>query len=419
MKRTGTVNLPLHGGKAPRWLFTRMVKLAGGITDVIIYEYGIDEFLRRISDPYWFQAFSCVLGFDWHSSGTTTSTCGALKMAIKPEEHGIKVAGGKGKASRKTPEEIGKTAGLFSLSTRKTDELIYSSRMSAKVDNSCIQDGYQLYHHCFIFTEKGDWAVVQQGMDNGADKYARRYHWLSDTVKCFVEEPHAAICSDLRGRDVLDMTDKKSEEASKICLDLVKGNPEHLKKYFKPDSKSRPSTSRPTPQKTLIEFGMEDSPAVVNNESIVGNVGIVNNESMVSNVGMVNKGGAIENFTMPAHHPVLDIDVGRSGMKVLKRAYEIQPGSYEELVSLRGMGPKKIRALALISDLVYGTKPSWRDPVKYSFTVGGKDGFPYPVNRRTYDASIQTLKDAVDQAKLGRKDKLYAVKRLKNFISVN
>ncbi len=166
--RTGTVSLPLHGGKAPAWLFKRMVKLAGGITEALIYEYGQNEFLKRVSDPYWFQAFSCVLGFDWHSSGTTTTTCGALKMALSPGEHGIAVAGGKGAVSRKAPDEIEKSGESFSLSSSKIERLKYSNRMAAKVDNSCIQDGYQLYHHCFFLTEKGDWAVVQQGMERYA-----------------------------------------------------------------------------------------------------------------------------------------------------------------------------------------------------------------------------------------------------------
>ncbi len=379
--RTGVVNLPLHGGKAPRWLFNRMVNLAGEITEVLIYEYGQDEFLRRISDPYWFQAFGCVLGFDWHSSGVTTTACGALKVAIDPEKHGIKIAGGKGKTSRKTLDEIEETSSIFSLSTQKTDELIYSSRMSAKVDNTCVQDGYQLYHHCFIFTEDGKWAVVQQGMNAGKTRnsderqdisfgsshYARRYHWLSDQVKNLVEEPHTGICCDRKEKETLDMTAKESEEARKISVDLVKDNPLHLEKYFKP-----------TEQRKLMDFKPE--------------------------------------FTMPEHHPVLDIDIGKAGMKVLQRAYEIQPQNYEELISLRGMGPKKIRALTLISDLVYGTKSSWEDPVKYSFTHGGKDGYPYPVNRKVYDHSIHVLKDAVEQAKLNDKDRYYAIKRLKDFI---
>ena len=369
MKRTGTVNLPLHGGKAPRWLFNRMVKLAGEISDIIIYEYGQDEFLRRISNPYWFQAFGCVLGFDWHSSGLSTTTCGALKMSLSPGEHGIVVAGGKGGTSRKAPEEIQESGDSFSLSSKRIEELVDASKLSAKVDNSCVQDSYQLYHHCFFLTEKGGWAVVQQGMN---DSYARRYHWLGESVGKgadeFVNEPHAGICCDMREEEVLDLTASDSKETRKVSLDLVKDNPVHIEGILNSNN----------PQKILSEF---------------------------------NQG-----FTMPAHHPVLDIDVGRQGMKVLRKAYEIQPESYEELISLRGMGPKRIRALALISDLLYGTEPSWKDPVKYSFTHGGKDGFPFPVQRKVYDDSVQSLKDAVEQAKLGRKEKLYAIKRLHEFI---
>lgn len=360
--RTGTVSLPLHGGKAPAWLFKRMVMLAGGISEALIYEYGQDEFLKRVSDPHWFQAFSCALGFDWHSSGTTTTTCGALKVALSPEEHGITVAGGKGAASRKTPDEIEKSCEIFSLSFDKIERLKYSSKMAAKVDNSCIQDGYQLYHHSFFLTEKGDWAVVQQGMN--AD-YARRYHWLSDSVGSFIE-PHE-ICCDRKEAKVLDMTSNDSEACRMISLDLVKDNPEHLRKYFTPSK-----------QRMLADFE--------------------------------------HGFGLPSRHPVLDIDIGERGMEVLKRAYELQPADYEELVSLSGMGPKKIRALALISDLVYGSAPSWRDPVKYSFTHGGKDGFPYPVDREVYDNSIQVLQESLDSARLDKKERYDAIKRLGEFI---
>ncbi len=359
MKKTGTTDLPLHGGKAPRWLFERMVKLSGAITDAIIYEYGQKEFLRRISDPFWFQAFSCTIGFDWHSSGTTTTACGALKMAIKPEETGIVVAGGKGRASRKTPNEIEAASEIFSLTTKKIKELQYSSRLAAKVDNTCIQDSYQLYHHNLFFTENGDWAIIQQGMNN---KYARRYHWLSENTESFVDEPHCGICSDRLEENTLDMTSKKSKETRKISVDLIKDNPEHLLGYIRE--------------------------------------------------------GEQRNLIMPSHHPVLEVDVGRGGMDMLRKAYELQPENYEELVALKGMGPKKIRALALISDLVYGTEPSWKDPARYSFAHGGKDGFPYPVNRETYDKSIKTLKEAVEEAQLERKEKLCAIKRLKDFITL-
>jgi len=321
MHRTVT-NLPLHGGKAPRWLFHRMVKLTEGIVDVMLYEYDADEFLRRISNPYWFQAFSCVLGFDWHSSGTTTTTCGALKSAIKPEEHGIVVGGGKGKASRKTPTDIENAGEIFSLSTNKIEDLIHSSRISAKIDNSCVQDGYQLYHHSFILTENGKWAVIQQGMnqDNG---YARRYHWLGEEVDELTIDPHKGICCDDESKKTLNMTANNSEEAREISVDLICDNPEHLKKYFKD------KTVIPRSQSKLDSY--------------------------------------FEEYTMPRHHPVLDEDLSDREFKVLKQAWEIQPSNYEEFISLNGIGPKKIRALALISDLVYGSKPSWEDPVKYSF----------------------------------------------------
>ncbi len=378
--KRGVANLPLHGGHAPRWLFSRMVKLSKGILDVILYEYDSDEFLRRISDPHWFQAFSCVIGFDWHSSGTTTTTCGALKLAIDPQEHGIMIAGGKGKNSRKTPLEIEEISELFSLSSKKVNEMIYSSKISAKIDNSCIQDGYNLYHHSFLFTEHGNWAVVQQGL-NSENKYARRYHWLSESIDKVIEEPHNGICCDESKKDTLNMTSNESDEARKASVDLICDNPDHLKPYFRRKSQ------------TLLSDFIDTTPY-----------------SRVS-----------ENFKemkMPVHHPVLDMDMSEQEFKVLKTAYELQPSNYEELISLEGIGPKKIRALALISDLVYGAEPSWRDPVKYSFTHGGKDGYPYPVDRKVYDHSIYTLKEALNEAKLDKKDKYNAVKRLESFINV-
>ncbi len=345
-----------------------MKKLAGVVSEAIIYEYDQRELIRRISDPYFFQALGCVLGFDWHSSGVTTTVCGALKEALDPEVHGVAVCGGKGRASRKTPVEIEIASELFSLSSKKPEELVYSSKMAAKVDNSCIQDGYQLYHHTFFLTEKGDWAIVQQGM---GESYARRYHWLSDNIKTFIEEPHNGICCDKIEDVVLDMTSKNSRETRETSLDLVRDNPEHLRRYF-----------LPTKQRQLTDF--------LDHKRI--------------------------EFGMPSHHPVLEIDLSESGMNVLKNAYEIQPESYEELVALKGMGPKKIRALALLSDLIYGADPSWRDPVKYSFSHGGKDGFPYPVDREAYDNSIRTLKETIGAAKMDNKERYHAIKRLKDFL---
>ena len=353
--RTGYANLPLHRGHAPRWLFEKMKELSSGIVQIIIDEFGRDEFLRRLSDPFWFQAFSCAIGFDWHSSGTTTVTCGVLKESIG-EELGIAVVGGKGKASRKVPEEIESLGERLSLSTRKIEKLKYSSKMVAKVDNTALQDGYNLYHHAFIFTEDGKWCVIQQGL-NQENKYARRYHWLSEKVKSFVKDPHAAICCDSKGR-TLNMVAKESEETRKASLDLVRDNPLKLKKYL-------------TGQSTLLDYG----------------------------------------FTMPRNH-LIDL----KNFQSLMDAYEFQPKNYEELLSIKGIGPKTIRALALLSDLIYGAKPSWKDPVKYSFAHGGKDGTPYPVDRNLMEKSIEILKVGIEEARIGNKEKLNALRRLKDFL---
>ncbi|RLI89633.1 MAG: DUF763 domain-containing protein [Candidatus Altiarchaeales archaeon] len=360
MKKSGIADLPLHYGKVPRWLFSRMVKLSRAIVDVILYEFSEEELLRRLSDPYWFQALSCVLGFDWHSSGTTTTTCAALKAAISPEEHGIAICGGKGMTSRKTPEEIEKFSELFSLSSKDMESLVYASRIVAKVDNSCIQDGYQLYHHVFIFTEKARWCVIQQGMNN---KLARRYHWLSENVKNFVDEPHSAICCDKIEKEVLNMVARESENSRKISVDLVR---EGVKR---------------------IERDLRDLEKLVK-------------------------------LKMPYRHVILGIDLSKADLKFLRKAHELQPENYEELVALKGMGPKKIRALALISELIYGEKPSWKDPAKFSFAHGGKDGYPYPVNKKVYDASIKTLEEAIEQAKLGNREKQEAIKRLHRLVKL-
>ncbi|MBW2992695.1 DUF763 domain-containing protein [Candidatus Woesearchaeota archaeon] len=362
MQKTGFANLPLHGGKCPGWLFPRMRRLAGAISETLIYEFGEDEFLRRLSNPFWFQSLSCVIGFDWHSSGTTTTTCGALKESLNKLNLGIKVAGGKGNTSRKAPAEIQNIANNFNLSENKTNNLVYSSKMSAKVDNALIQDNYNLYHHCFFLTEKGKWTVIQQGMFN---TYARRYHWLSDNIKSFVEEPHEAICCDNKQNNTLNMTAKESKDSRNISLDLINDNPEHLKKYIN------------QPQTTLNDFNNPQS------------------------------------FSMFPRHDIIGTE--ELNMKSLKKAYELQPKTYEELVAIKGIGPKSIRSLALISDLIYGKPASWKDPVKYSFAHGGKDGFPYPVNKKIMDSSTSLLKDAIKQAKLNQKDRLYAIKRLEKY----
>ena len=361
----GVAELPLHRGAVPRWLFYRMVSLAGGIVAVIVDEYGRDELLRRLSSPFWFQAFGCVLGFDWHSSGLTTVVSAALREALKPEELGVAVCGGKGKASRKTPEEILSFGELFGLSESRIDSLQYASRMSAKVDNTAIQAGYPLYHHVFIFTEDGNWVVVQQGM-NVDDGTARRYHWLSERVESFVVEPHSAIVGDTVRRVALDMTARKSEGCRKVSVDLAKEGPKRLARLL--------SSIRPPGQKSLAEWvDVKDSYEV-------------------------------QLLRMPR----------RINWEALKRAYETQPRNYEELLGIRGIGPATVRGLALISELIYGEPPSWKDPVKYSFAFGGKEGVPRPIDRKALDEAIKFLKEAIQQAKINEKERLHALKRLKS-----
>jgi len=356
--------LPLHYGRAPRWLFSRMVKLARCIVGITVREYGVRGFLERLSDPWFFQSLSCVLGYDWHSSGTTTVTCGALKEAIDPDEFGVAVAGGKGRASNRAPAEIEERAVGFGLGSRRIEELKYASRMAAKVDNSLVQDGYSLYHHTFIFDERGDWIVVQQGI-NEEERNARRYHW-PPAHRSLIDEPQNAILCDSRLPAVLNMTSRLSEENRGACLDLAREDPRRLKRLL----------AKPTPphQSTLEPW---------------------------------TEGGTSRRLlVMPA----------TVNWKALRKAYEFQPRSYEELVSLRGVGPSTIRGLALVAELIYGERPSWRDPVRFSFAFGGKDSVPFPVDRRGMDEAVEVLRTGIGEAELGREERLQAVRRLRRCV---
>jgi hypothetical protein len=364
MYRTGIANLPLHGGKAPAWLTSRMRKLAKEITTIIINEYGTGTFLTRISDPYWFQAFGCVLGYDWHSSGVTTVLTAILKQALTPEEHGIAVCGGKGKTSKQTPTEITQNSEKFGFTENHTQNLTYTSRMTAKIDNTAIQAGYQLYHHAFIITENKKWAVIQQGM-SPQDHTARRYHWLSDTTTNFVIEPHNAIVG-IKRPHALNMTAKTSEGTRKASVDIAK-EPTHKLQHLI-------EATRPLHQKTLQQW-------------------LPQQQTLLT-------------LTMPTN----------INWKALKQAYETQPANYEQLLSIKGIGPATVRGLALVAELIYGEKPSWNDPVKYSFAYGGKDGVPYPVNRKAMDESIQVLRQTVQAAKIGDKEKMYSLQRLRRFV---
>jgi hypothetical protein len=353
-QRTGIANLPLHYGKVPPWLFGRMCQLAREITIVTVTEFGAEEMLRRLSDPFWFQAFGCVLGYDWHSSGVTTTVCGAIKEGLRglERELGLFVAGGKGRTSRKTPAEIENTGHLLKVNP---SSLVYASRMSAKVDNSALQDGYQLYHHSFFFTRDGSWAVIQQGM-NEANRYARRYHWLGEKVSDFVCEPEAAICSQARG-----------EALNLVALESAKV------------------------RDVIAHVAAEEKPNKI--------------------VGQLNR---LKTLNLPPRPYISleDIHPDRLG-KIFLTAYEHKPQNFESLLALEGIGPKTLRALSLISELVYDTPVSLRDPASYSFAHGGKDGYPYPVDRKTYDSSIQFLAQAVEKAKIGDKEKLEAFRRLR------
>lgn len=368
MKRSGASDLPLHGGKAPPWLVGRMKKLARPIVQIIVDDFGRDEFLRRLSNPYWFQSLGCVLGFDWHSSGLTTVTTGVLKDVIDLEEFGLFVAGGKGKASIETPNEIEKFSESLNFSTGKIRSLKRASKLSAKVDNVAIQAGAPIYHHTFFGSEDGKWTVVQQGIDT-ENKIARRYHWISDKVKSFVEEPHEAILTDEKKNEVLNMTAKTSQECRKTSTDLVKDNPKKIQKDFQ--------TLLPENQKSLLEW-------------------------MPNSKG---KNRSIDSFTLP----------NRMNWNALEKAYELQPKNYEKLIEIEGVGPATARGLALVSEIIYGDEANWKDPAKYSFAFGGKDGVPYPVNRSAMDKAHKTLKSAIEEAELGKKEKKKAFKRLEKF----
>jgi hypothetical protein len=345
--RTGTARLPLHGGKAPAWLFRLMKPLAREITLAVVEDAGPAEMLRKLADPFWFQAFGCVLGFDWHSSGSTTVACGALKEGLAgiEREVGLFVAGGKGRTSRKTPDEI---RALETALDVDPAGLVYASKLAAKVDNTAVQDGYQLYHHTFVFTPAGEWCVVQQGMSD-ASGYARRYHWLSEEVADFVNEPHAAVCAADSGGPVLNLVAAESSAARARSAVLAAEKPE-----------------------------------VVMNE-----------------------------LRLAAHHDVRLTDINPDRLRsVFESTYQQPPAGFEALLATPGVGPTSIRALALLSELLYGDRPSFRDPARFSFAHGGKDGHPYPVDRTTYAATIDTLRTALGRARLGQTERLAALKRL-------
>ena len=342
-------DLPLHYGKVPPWLAERMRLLGGAIVDSIVQEYGKSAVLSRLSDPFWFQAFGAVLGMDWHSSGITTSVMGALKGAVNYRSHelGIYIAGGKGKHSRETPAELLRFSNKIGLDG---NELVRSSRLTAKVDNNAIQDGFQIYMHNFVVTNEGEWTVIQQGMDD-ATGMARRYHWHSESVKSFVETPHSFIYGKNQG-EILNLTDKNAGSAKSGILDLI-----------------------------------AEKPSVIIPE--------------------------VQRLILPAHHELKaeDVNLKRLG-SVLAVAHDKGLRDFESLLLLEGVGPRTVQSLALVSEIIHGTPSRFTDPGRFSFAHGGKDGHPFPVPTRIYDDTIHQLQTAVEKAKIGFADKSQAIKNL-------
>jgi hypothetical protein len=386
--RTGIASIPLDYGTCPRWLFEKMTRLGRLIAEAIVLEFGPEEFIRRLANPFFFQSLGSVLAFDWNSSGLTTTLCGALKEALRGTEKdlGIFVAGGKGKTSRKTPQQIEDFGWRFGLGF--APRLIYASKMSAKVDSAALQDGFQLYHHTFLFTKSGRWTVVQQGM-NTEIKQARRYHWNSEALRpseqdsgnssllsgqSFVEEPQAAICSDVKVKP-LNLVAKESSQTRDYSVDLIRENFNSLLCDLKRINQKNVLAAR-SKKLSMLPLPFMSLPS--------------------------------DEQQPPAF---LSFDYRRVE-KVLLGAREQNPANFEELLSKTSVGPTTLRALALVSEIIYGAKPSFKDPVRYSFAHGGKDGYPYAVDKENYEKSIAILQRAVAKAKIGQVEKIKIFKKL-------
>lgn len=365
------MNLPLHGGHAPQYLVRRMIKLCGILSEIIVNEHGTEEFLRKISDPLWFQSFGCVLGFDWHSSGLTTVVSGVLSKSIDPNIHDIVISGGKGKNALKPKHQIPQLAeNHFNMSSGKINELVYASKMTVKVDGALIQDGYNLYHHAILFDKKGNWTVFQQGL-NQHNRMARRYHWISDGIYDYLNDSHSGIICLKKHQDTLNMAAKESENNRKTCVDIINEGKEKIIQSVSKLSKSNTENS--------LDRWIDDSKST----KII----------------------LPKEYEMPRN---LD-------WKLMDKLYDLRPTKYEELITVKGVGPSTVRALALIAELIYGNKASWNDPVKYNFAHGGKDGVPYPVSKKTYDKSIKYLIGAVEASEVERNERINSLKRLHRF----
>lgn len=355
MKRSGSADLPLHGGRVPEWLASRMTLLGTAIVESILLHYGHSELLSRLSDPYWFQAFGSVMGMDWHSSGITTSVMSALKRGLNPRaaDLGIYVCGGRGRQSRRTPDELRMLADSRGLDG---DTLVRTSRLTAKIDNNCIADGFQIYLHSFVVAANGEWAVVQQGM-NEASGLARRYHWHSANVRDFADAPHTGIAGEHQG-EILNLVDSQARPARNTLLTIAGVDPAH----------------------TL---------------------------------------DTVRHLTMPRHHDVRreDVDLKRLG-SVLAVAYERELKDFADLLLVENLGPRTLQTLAMVAEVVHGTPVRFSDPARFSFALGGKDGHPFPVPLKTYDESIAVLRRSLDAAKVDGKEKIEGFRRLDRFVKV-
>jgi len=362
-RRTGSADLPLHGGRVPHWLGERMATLGAIITEAIVHRYGRDEFLRRLSHPFWFQSFGAVMGMDWHSSGITTSVIGALKRGLTPLENelGIHVCGGRGKHSRRTPEELTVLGDRIGLDAQG---LVRASRLVAKVDSAAVQDGFALYLHGFFVTDDGKWTVVQQGMSD-ARRQARRYHWHSEKLESFVDEPHFAIDGPVQG-EIVNLTDRRAAPSRHAQLDLL---------------------------------------------GALGPDGIAQEYAALQNADAHQP--QLPHLIMPVHHDVRSSDVFvRRLHGTLAAAAEQGPKDFPDLLLSPGVGARTVRSLAMVAEVVHGAPYRFQDPARFSLAHGGKDRHPYPVPLTVYDETIRVLKSAVQQAKLGREERMGALKRL-------
>jgi uncharacterized protein len=370
-KRGGSADLPLHGGRVPRWLADRMSRLGAVISEAIVHHYGRDELLRRLAHPFWFQSFGATMGMDWHSSGITTSVIGALKRGLGPlaGELGVHVCGGRGKHSRQTPQElrsIGERVGFDGAA------MAQASRLVAKVDSAAVQDGFDLYLHGFIVADDGHWVVVQQGM-NDDQRQARRYHWLSEDLSSFVEAPHAAIDGPSRG-EIVNLTDRRADVSRRGQVNLLHAM---------------------GPDKIVGEFARLEALAANASEP------------------KAFAQPTLPHLVMPTHHDIRPGDVSaRRLYGALAAAADCGPRDYAELLLVPGVGARTVRALAMVAEIVHGAPFRFTDPARFSLAHGGKDRYPFPVPIHVYDRTIQVLKTAMQKAKLGREEELGALRRL-------